>query len=92
MTQYKFEGHYYRWTTIDTHTVNGVQYALAESDLGDEAPLILFKADRKKIVMKNFTNKITGEVTRLPFVPAELIIDDEVYDNIMIALEDNNIL
>ena len=90
-TEYKFEGHYYRWTTIDTHTVNGVQYALAESSIGDEAPYILFVADRTQIHMKDFINR-TGEVTRLPFVPESLIIDDEVYDDIMTALEDNNIL
>lgn len=91
-TEYRFEGHYYRWSTIDTHTVNGVQYALAESAVGDEAPYILFKADRTQIKMKDFTNRTTGEVVRLPFVPESLIIDDEVYDDIMTALEDNNIL
>lgn len=92
MTEFRFEGHYYRWTVIDTHTVNGTQYALAESSIGDEAPYILFIADRKQITMKDFTNKRTGEVTRMPFVPANLIIDDEVYDDIMTALYDNDII
>jgi len=92
MTEFRFQGHYYRWTVIDTHKVNDTLYALAESSIGDEAPLILFRADRKEIIMKDFTNKTTGEVTRLPYVPSHLIIDDEVYDDIIIALEDNNIL
>lgn len=92
MTEFRFEGHYYRWTVIDTHTVDGVKYALAESSIGDEAPYILFIADRSKITMKDFTNKRTGEVTILPFVPSELIIADDVYDDIMVALEDYSIL
>lgn len=91
-TEFRFEGHYYRWTVIDTHTVNGVQYALAESSIGDEAPCILFIADRSQIKMKDFKNANTGEITRLPVVPESLIIADDVYDNIMIALEDNIIL
>lgn len=92
MTEFRFADHYYRWTVIDTHTVNGVQYALAESSIGDEAPYILFIADRSQITMKDFTNKITKEVTRMPYVPSNLIIDDEVYDDIMTALYDNLIL
>lgn len=92
MTECRIQDHYYRWTCIDKHTVNGVQYALMESSIGDEAPYILIKADRSKITMKDFTNKRTGEVTRLPYVPSELVIDDEVYDDIMTALYDNDIL
>lgn len=88
MTEFRFEGHYYRWTVIDTHIVDGVRYALAESSMGDERPYILFKADKTKIHLKHFEK--TGAT--LPYVPAELIIDDEVYDDIMIALEDNGIL
>lgn len=91
-TEFIFEGHYYRWTVIDTHTVNGKQYALAESSIGDEAPYILFEANRKEIHCKDFTNKRTGGVTTMPYVPATLIIDDEVYDDIMTALYDNDII
>lgn len=93
MKEFRFEGHYYRWTIIDTHTVDGVLYALAESSLGDETAYILFIADRKKITMKDFKSNRTGDITRLPYVSKDLIIDDEVYDaDIMIALEDNDIL
>ena len=92
MTEFRFENHYYRWTVIDTHTVNGVQYARAESSIGDEAPYILFIANRQEIKMKDFTNKTTKTTVRMPFVPQKLIISDEVYDDIMTALYDNNII
>lgn len=92
MTEFRFENHYYRWTVIDTHTVNGIQYALAESSIGDEAPYILFIANRQEIKMKDFTNKTTKTTVRMPFVPQKLIISDEVYDDIMTALYDNNII
>lgn len=92
MKEFRFEGHYYRWTVIDTHTVNGKQYALAAPDIDDETPYILFEADRSRIKNKKFINTLTSQVTWLPFVPSELIIDDEVYDDIIIALEDNGIL
>ena len=88
MTEFRFEGHYYRWTVIDTHIVDGVKYALAESSIGDEAPCILFKVVKSEIHLKYFEK---SGVT-LPVVPKHLIIDDEVYDDIMIALEDNGIL
>lgn len=90
--EFRIEGHIFRWTVIDTHIVNEKKYALMESSIGDEAPLILVEVDTKKIKYKDFTIKRTGEVIRLPVIPEELVIDDEVYDDIMIALEDNNIL
>lgn len=92
MTEFRFENHYYKWTVIDTHTVNEIQYALAESSIGDEAPYILFIANRQEIKMKDFTNKTTRTTVRMPFVPQKLIISDEVYDDIMTALYDNNII
>lgn len=90
LTEFRFQDHYYRWTVIDTHTVDGVQYALAESSIGDEAPYILFIADRSKIRMKDFTYK--GITTTMPYVPAELIIADDIYDDIMTALYDCGII
>lgn len=88
MTEFRFEDHKFRWTVIDTHVVNGVKYALAESSLGDEAPCILFRVEKDKIHLKEFTNKTTGAVTTLPEVPKCLILADDIYDDIMTALYD----
>jgi hypothetical protein len=96
--EFRFEGHYYRWTLIDTFqaidkdTDTVIEYGLAESSIGDEAPYILFKIKADRIEQKMFTNKRTNEVSQMPFIPADLIVDDEVYDDIITALEDNDIL
>lgn len=92
MTEYRIENHYYRWTVIDKLTnILKDTYALLESSIGDEAPLILVKWDESKFQNKEFTNKRTGEKTTLPVIPESLIIDDEVYDDILIALDDKDI-
>lgn len=92
MQEFRIENHYYRWTVIDKLTnFFHDTYALLESSIGDEAPLILVKWDESKFTNKVFTNKRTGEKTTLPVIPETLIIDDEVYDDIMIALGDHNI-
>lgn len=92
MKEFRVENHYYRWTVIDKLTnILKDTYALLESSIGDEAPLILVKWDESKFQNKEFTNKRTGEKTTLPVIPESLIIDDEVYDDILIALDDNNI-
>jgi len=90
MTEYRIANHYYRWTIIDTHIVDGVKYALMESSIGDEAPYILIKISAL-IVPKAFRTK-SGDLVKLMWIPEENIIDDEVYDDIETALEDNDIL
>ncbi len=92
VSEFRFEKHIFNWTLINIHTVNNITYGLAESSIGDEAPYILFKLDYDKIYIKDFWNKKLHDTIKMYVFPSECIIDDEVYDDIIIALEDNMIL
>ena len=93
--EYRIENHMYRWTIIDDYIVDNaiyerVHFALMESSIGDEAPCILVKID-EYIRPKTFRKK-NGEQFEMLYIPEVNVIDDQVYDDIITALEDNGIL
>ena len=93
--EFKIQGHWFRWSIIDTLSIESGTYALMESSIGDEAPLILIRYDQDKIKEKRFFDlrpERKDETIVLGFIPSELVIDYEVYDDIVIALGDNDLL
>lgn len=74
------------WSVID----NAYGYVMLEhNSFGDETEYLVIKAT--EYVMKEFTNKLTGEKHLRPFFPSSVPYY-ETFDGIETALEDNGII